>query len=356
NYVPVLEYTLFRTLPRFTHEDRVEGVRLGARAYSAAGTTAAFEGHGLTPAVIRAYREVQARGALTLRLHTPLSVPSAVFDDGRLVDLLYHYAGVASGRGLGDDTFRVEGINLGGTADTRVAKLIASGYPYEQWAGHFYQAMDHARFVRLGLEAARLGLRINCVVSRDLEYALSAFETIDRQVPIRDRRWVVIHVNEATPAQLRRMKQLGVMVTATPGFLYMAGDRYGLDALGERGVPLRELLDSEIPVALGTDGVPPSMLWTMWEALARWDEDSKSRIGQSRLTREEALRLAIQNGPLLTWSEDRRGSLEVGKEADLVVLGGDPLTCPEDEIKDLSVDLTVVGGLIVHERQSGGRG
>jgi predicted amidohydrolase YtcJ len=350
NFVPVLEYTLFKSLPRFTHEDRVESVRWGARAYAAAGTTAAFEGHGLTPAVIRAYRAVHAAGDLSLRMHTPLSVPSAVFDDARLRDLFYHYAAIASERGLGDERFRVEGLNLGGTADTRVAEIVAAGYPYEQWAGHFYQAMDHARFVRLGVEAARLGLRINCLVSRDLEYALSAYEAIDREVSIRERRWVVVHVNAATADQLRRMKDLGVVATATPGFLHMAGDRYGLDALGERAIPLREMVDAGIPVALGTDGVPFSMLWTMWEALARWDDDAKRRLGDSRLTREEALRLSVQTGHLLTWSEGRRGSLEPGKDADLVVLGDDPLTCPEDAIKDLSVDVTIVAGRIVHDR------
>jgi predicted amidohydrolase YtcJ len=189
-------------------------------------------------------------------------------------------------------------------------------------------------------------------VSRDLEYALTAYEAIDRAVPIRERRWVVVHVNEATADQLRRMKALGVVATATPGFLYMAGDRYGLDALGARAVPLRELLDAGVPVALGTDGVPYSMLWTMWEALARWDDGARRRLGDSRLTREEALRLSVQTGHLLTWSEDRRGSLEPGKDADLVILGGDPLTCPEDDIKNLSVDLTMVAGEIVHGRET----
>ena len=350
NFVPVLEYTLFRSLPRFTYEDRVASVRLGARAYAHAGTTAAFEGHGLTPALTRAYGEVHAAGDLALRLSTPLSVPSAAFDDARLGDLLYDYAGVAAGRGVGDDRFRIEGINLGGTADTRVAEIVAAGYPYEQWAGHFYQAMDRDRFVRLGTEAARHGLRVSCIVSRDLEYAVSAYEAIDREVRIRDRRWVVIHVNQATRDQLSRMRDLGVIATATPGFLYLAGDRYGLDRLGEQAVPLRELLDAGVPVALGTDGVPYSMLWTMWEALARWDDGAQRRLGESRLTREEALRMVTQSGHLLTWSEDRRGSIEAGKDADLVVLEDNPLTCAEERIRDLAVELTIVDGRIVHER------
>lgn len=352
NYAPVLEYTLFKGLPRFAPADRAEGVRLGSAAYSAVGTTGAYEGHGLTPAVIRAYREVHQRGELTVRMHAALSVPTAAMDDRQVADLLYHYAGIAGGRGLGDDIFRVEGVTLD-AADPRVAELIAAGYPYEQWAGHFYQALPHDRFVRIGVEAARLGLRVNCLVCYDLEHVLRAYEAIDREVPIRDRRWVAIHVVEAAPEQIKRIKALGLIATVTPNFMYMAGDRFGLDELRDRGTPLRELLDAGVPVALSSDNVPYSMPWTMWEALARWDADSQSRLGESRLGREEALRIATQNGHLLTWSEDERGVLGPGYAADLVVLSDDPLTCPEERIKEIDVDLTLVGGRVVHERAAG---
>ena len=344
NFVPILEFTLFRDLPRFKYSDRVESVHLGAQAYVAAGTTSLYEGHGLTPTVIRAYRENAERGTLPVRMHSPISMPSAAFNDKRLVDLFYHYAGVAGGRGRGDDILRVEGINLGGSADATVADIIAAGYPYDQWAGHFYQAMTAERFVKLGIEAARLGLRVNCVVSRDLEYALSAYEAIDKEVPIRDRRWVVIHVNQASDDQIRRMKSLEVIATVVPGFLWMASDRYGLDKLGEEGIPIRRMLDGGVPVALSTDGVPYSMLWTAWEALARWDEDGQRQLGDSQLSREEAVRMAAQSGYRLTWNEDRYGSLEVGKVADMVVLAEDPLTCDLDQLKDIRIDRTFLGG------------
>jgi predicted amidohydrolase YtcJ len=204
--------------------------------------------------------------------------------------------------------------------------------------------MTPERFVKLGIEAARLELRVNCVVSRDLEYALSAYEAIDKEVPIRDRRWVVIHVNQASDAQIRRMKALGVIATVVPGFLWMAGDRYGLDKLGGDGIPIRRMLDGGVPVALSTDGVPYSMLWTAWEAVARWDEDGQRQLGDSHLTREDALRIAAQSGHWLTWNEDRYGTLEVGKVADMVVLAEDPLSCDLDRLKDIRVERTFLGG------------
>jgi predicted amidohydrolase YtcJ len=351
NYAPVLEYTLFRAVPRFSYEDRVAGVELGARAYVDAGTTSCYEGHGITPSIMQAYREVNARGDLPLRMTAPLSMPTAAFNDRKVADILYAWSDRLAGRGTSEGMFRAQGICVD-VGDPHVAALIGQHYPYEQWAGHFYQSLTHERFVEIGVIAARLGLRLNCLVCYDLERVLRAYEAINQQVTIRDQRWVIIHVIDATPDQLRRIKELGLFATVTPNFMFMASDRFGLDKLRDRGVPIRQLLDTGIPMALSTDNVPYSMLFTMWEALTRWDDDSKSRLGKSNLSREEALRLSVQTGHMLDWNEERFGSIEAGKVADLVVLGDDPLTCDEDHIKDISVDVTIVGGKIVHEAKA----
>jgi hypothetical protein len=68
------------------------------------------------------------------------------------------------------------------------------------------------------------------------------------------------------------------------------------------------------------------------------------------LTREEALRMAAQSGHRLTWNEDRYGSLEPGKAADLAVLAEDPLTCELDRLKDIRVERTFLGGREVFAR------
>ena len=110
----------------------------------------------------------------------------------------------------------------------------------------------------------------------------------------------MVHVIEATDDQIARMKRLGVIATVTPNFMYMASDRFNLQEIGERAIPIRRLLDAGVPVSLSSDNVPYSMLWTMWEALARWDADSGRALGESRLGREEALRLVTRTGPLIS--------------------------------------------------------
>lgn len=353
NRAPTLEYVLFPCVPRFSWESRYEGLRTASRLTSAAGVTAAFEGHGLTPAVLDAYRQLAAAGELTVRMQAALSVPSAAFGDAAIVAQLGTWAPRLRGQGSASGLLREEGVCLD-VADPRVACILARGYPYEHWAGHFYQSLSQERLIALGVAAARLGVRVSVLVCYELERVLQALEAIDAQVPIRDRRWVAVHVTAASASQIARMKKLGLVATVTPGFMHRAKDRFDLHALGAAGTPIRELLDAGVPVALSTDGVPHSMLFAMWQALARWDADSRTTLGPSRLSRTEALRLATVAGHVLTWDEAHRGPLVAGLDADFVVLDGDPIDCPLERLPTLGVALTVVGGRVVYERARDG--
>jgi predicted amidohydrolase YtcJ len=96
------------------------------------------------------------------------------------------------------------------------------------------------------------------------------------------------------------------------------------------------------------------MLFAAWEAIARWDEDSRTALGDSGLGRTEALRLATVSGHLLTWDEHRRGPLAPGMDADLVVLDEDPVACALERMPGIGVRRTVVAGRTVHERDRDG--
>ena len=349
NRAPTLEAVLFACVPRFSFEDRLEGLRIGTRLAAAAGITAAFEGHGLTPALFDAYRQLAAAGALPLRMQALLSVPSAAFGDAALVSQLGTWAPRVAGTGTGTGLLTEEGACLD-VADPHVACALARVYPYEGWAGHFAQALPNERLIELGVACARLGIRVSVLVCYELERVLQALEAIDARVPIRERRWVVVHVVAASAEQIARMRRLGVIATVTPTFMQHATDRFGLHALGAAGTPIRALLDGGVPVALSTDGVPHSMLFAAWQALARRDAETGDWLGDGGLSRHEALWLSTVAGHRLTWSESRRGPLLPGYDADLVVVGGDPLGCPLAALPALPIDLTVCAGRIVHER------
>jgi predicted amidohydrolase YtcJ len=298
---------------------------------------------------MHAYRQVHEAGELSVRVHLSLSVPTTAFDDKQISNMLYHWSKILRGRGSGDDVLRLEGVCLE-IGDEPSARVIANGFPYEQWAGHYRQSLTYDRLVKLGTLAAKLGLRVNCCVPDDLETIISAFEAINKEVSIVERRWMMIHILEATDDQLRRMKALGVVATVNPNFMYMASDRWGLDKLGEHGTPIRRMIDAGIPTALSTDNVPPSMLFAMGQALTRWNNDSGSSLGESHLTREEVLRLSTTAGHWLTWEEDSRGGLSTGNVADFVVLDGDPLTCDAGDLKKIKVERTFLGGKQVFQK------
>lgn len=350
NRTPILEHTLLRCVPKFTYSDRLAAARESGSLYNAVGTSSGYEAHGLTPLLIDAYAEAAAEGALSVRLTAPLSLPTAAQDDTTLAGMLDDWAPRLAGQPAADGLFRTNGICLD-FGDPAVAALAAGNYPYEQWGGHFPQALDETRFAALCRMAAERDIRVNTLACYDLEMLLRTFETIDRDIPIRDKRWVIFHLIEATDDQLSRIRDLGLAVTVLPNLLYESQSRFGLDKLGDRAVPIRRLLDAGIPTALSSDNVPIPMGWAMWTALERWDSESQSHIGDSELTRDEALALATRAGPWLSFDETRRGVLKPGYDADLAVLDEDPATCDVSTLRDLSVAATFVGGDCVYAQR-----
>src|SRR5262249_3905364 len=152
-------------------------------------------------------------------------------------------------------------------------------------------------------------LRVTLGAGQDLEEAIARCEAIAAQVSIRDWRWVLGPTAAATPFQLERLARLGIIVTVVPGLRFMTLGVHGPGAISGAPLRIRECLDAGVAVALGTAGVAPSMLWTMWALLEEAHEDA----GRG-LSREDVLRLAVQGGHRLTWSESHRGSLEPGKD------------------------------------------
>lgn len=349
-YVPLVELSLMAVAPRFTHADRVRALRESMKIYASTGTTSVVEGHGVVAEVVGAYEALAARGESTVRAHLALSPSWGAADPAACVARLDGWTARIAGRGTGDAFLRVGGLvaEANPTADNAVR---ARAMPYTGWAGFAYDAaLPREQLKAVLIEAARRDIRV-LSMGKDL---LDRYEEVNRIVPIHDRRWVIGHISTLTRDEIHRMRDLGVVVTThTNRYLSKEGEilksRVG-PAREDEIVPLRALLDAGVHVALATDNVPPSLFHPIWQAVARLDRHSGRVIAPSqKLSREDALRAATIAGAWLTFEEGEKGSLEPGKLADLVVLSDNPLTCDEARIKNITAEMTIVGGRIVHE-------
>jgi predicted amidohydrolase YtcJ len=350
NLIQVLEVTLLRAAPRFTHADRLRALATSQKAYAARGVTAVYEGHGIAPEVLAVYRQARERGTLALR--ATLAVSPTWDGPDEATTALRDVAAWAGGRGLGDERLRVAGICLHYGGDPAVARTLHDAQPYTGWAGFVESANTPEAYARQATLAARLGVRVNTLVTRCLPEVLDVWEAIDREQPLRDRRWVLVHLNAATPAQLARIRRLGAVATTNPiSYLYRsAGDEVArLGGAADQLLPHRSLARLRIPFGLATDNKPADPWVAFAAVVARRDLRTGAVVGPGeRLTRAQALAALTLGGATVTFAERERGRLAPGWAADLAVLEHDPLTAPLDELVGQTARLTMVDGEIVH--------
>ena len=190
--------------------------------------------------------------------------------------------------------------------------------------------------------------------NRSVHHLLDVLERVNRDTPISPLRWSIAHLTDGSPESLARMKAMGVgwlMQNA----LYFRGEAF----VGQRGAeairlapPIGTALRMGLPVGGGTDA-HRVMSYNPFVSL-QWMLDGttvgglQTRAPEEMPTRVEALRIYTQGSAWFAHDEARRGSLAVGKLADLAVLSKDYLTVPIDEIGSIRSLLTMVGGRVVY--------
>lgn len=205
--------------------------------------------------------------------------------------------------------------------------------------------------------AHKAGLQISMHAIGDaaIEQLLSAYERVLAADPRPDHRHRIEHFSLPTADQIERVARLGVAVGMQPNFAAMpdpeAGEDLqvaGLQYLGTeryaRRHPYRKIIDAGILVAGGSDSDPKPMgpLEGLQAVVNHPDEDR-------RLTVYEALTLYTINGAKIAFEETTKGTIEPGKVADLVVLGENPLTANPRTLKDITIEMTLVGGKVVYQ-------
>ena len=191
---------------------------------------------------------------------------------------------------------------------------------------------------------------------------IDAYEKVDSESPVARGRPCITHCNFMSAEAIERMSRLGIVADIQPVWLWLDGKtllrQFGEDRT-EYFQPYRKLIDSRIKFGGGSDHMqkigsmrsvnPYNPFLGIWITLTRTPRGMDKPLHPEQvITREEAIRFYTINNAFLTFEEAEKGSLETAKLADFIVLDRDILTCPVDEIRDIQVESTYLGGKLVY--------
>ena len=336
-------------------------------AHGLARVFAEWNGFGITSVYnslagsksIAAYQLMRAREALTMRVGLIVS--------GREEGLVEAFAAAGIRSGFGDDWVRVIGVEWCPDCSTsgRTAAYHepyvgtpALGEPVPNTGMLLYEA-DDLRARALAAHRAGLQVMIEGVGDRGIDFALDAIEACLEAEPRDDHRMRVEHCCHVTPPILARLRRLGVIDSSATGFMHDLGDAYranrGAAAMADMW-PHRALIDAGVPAPGHSDAMicRANPFPTLWSLVTRRSDSGGDMDASQRIDRVEALRCYTTLGAYSGREEGAKGSLELGKLADIAVLDRDYFTCPEDELREIAVTHTLVGGAVVHSRDGGG--
>jgi predicted amidohydrolase YtcJ len=320
------------------------------------------------------YLSLQKSGELTLRINVARSFGASGTREavGKRFDDLVGKDGRGGPTGAGDEWVRIGPIKMfldGGM-------LNGSAYMRKPWPrGETYQITQDDYRGLLFIQPEQLKMVVEEAAKRKwqvtahtagegaMDVLLDAYEFADKVTPIKEMRYCITHANFPSQLNLERCKKLGVCADVQPAWLYKDGATL-VKVLGPERTrwfqPYKSWLQYTT-IGGGSDHMlrfdpldstnPWSPWLGIWITLTRKLERGGVHQPDEILTREQAIRLYTINNAYLHHEEKEKGSLEAGKLGDLIVLDRDLMACPVDEVKDIKVLATVVGGKVVYEKK-----
>ncbi|WP_249122825.1 MULTISPECIES: amidohydrolase [unclassified Bradyrhizobium] len=196
--------------------------------------------------------------------------------------------------------------------------------------------------------------RMHATYDETISRALDVFEKVNQDTPLEGLNWFFDHAETISDQSIDRIAALGGGIAVQHRMAYQGEyfvERYGFGA-AEATPPVKKILDKGVKTSAGTDATRVAS-YNPWVALA-WLVTGKT-VGGLRITpqhncldRETALRMWTENVTWFSNEEGKKGRIQVGQFADLIVPDRDYFACAEAEIADIAADLTVVGGRIVY--------
>ncbi len=348
--VPVMN----SAVPQATLEDLKNGLAAASQEYVKTGVTSTCDAGAIDkPDSYRAYQEAVAEGKLKTRTYL------MIHED------FYRNNDLGLRTGFGNNRLRLGAVKL--LIDGSIQCFTCAFY--EPYLAKETRGLEGLRYTQENLneivaEAHRLGYQVAIHAQGDygITVAVNAIEHAMEKYPRPDPRHRIEHTLCPTMEDLKRMKSLGIIANFYLFHPWFWGDLHINNFIGKeranKMVPVKTALEigivscahSDCPVCTPNDPVWPSNpLWGMWCAVNRKTRSGVDIGPQEKLTAMEALRVYTINGAYSSFEEDIKGSIEPGKLADMVVLSDNLLEVDPWEIRDITVEKTIIGGKIVYE-------
>ncbi len=345
-------------MPQGTLEEKIAKTEyymtLAMKEYLRYGITSIVD-PGVDVPTMRTYRKMHKEKKLPIRLNMMPDCYGLRSYEPAETEGIINYIGIDSG--FGGDWLNLGALKMAidGGVGSKTAMMN------EPWLdGSVTQIplrLDLEVMKDLFMKGHRVGwsVGVHCCGDRAQDIAVDALVAAQKTYPRRDVRHNIVHGYLPTPHSLDLMREYGIGVSVQPGFMYVEGDIY-FDVLTQKQIdyfkPLRTYIDHGIIVAANSDMTSAhyNPFVGMYAAVARRTSQGRSLGDTEKITRAEMLRLFTINGAWLAFTDDKVGSIEAGKLADLAVISDDILTCSDDAILGIEVEMTIIDGKIVHQK------
>jgi predicted amidohydrolase YtcJ len=263
--------------------------------------------------------------------------------------------------GPGDDFLRVAGVKgfVDGSLGSRTALFYEPYSDDPSTSGLLVTPEDSLRRWIGAADSAGLQIAVHAIGERANGLVLDIYDSVARAHGARDRRFRIEHAQHLRPADVQRLARMGVVASMQP---YHAIDdgrwaekRIGAERIRNTYV-FRSLLDSHAHLGFGSDWTvaPMDPLLGIYAAVTRRTLDDKNPGGwvpEEKISVDEALRAYTSGDAYAVFADGKRGTLQPGRKADIVVLDQDLTTIRPEEIRNAKVRMTLLGGKVVYSAQ-----